>query len=107
MPGRRARPPRAVAVASLADTGDAATDRVLIQAEQNLQDLQDHQRALAADVATLKADARVFGTAPPTTGRHELAALIWNSSPTSGGFIGWVCTAAGSPGTWKTWGPIS
>jgi len=27
--------------------------------------------------------------------------------PTSGGFIGEVCTVAGSPGTWKTYGAIS
>lgn len=51
MPGRRVAPPRNVTVASLADTGDAATDRVMIQAEQNLQDLQERAREAAKTTA--------------------------------------------------------
>jgi hypothetical protein len=30
-----------------------------------------------------------------------------NSAPTAGGNIGWVCTTAGTPGTWKTFGAIA
>lgn len=44
-------------------------------------------------------------TAPPTTDAHQLGDFIRNSNPTvaSDGsvLIGWVCTAAGSPGTWS------
>jgi hypothetical protein len=57
VPARRIpKPPRNVTVASLADTGDPATDRVMIQAEQNLQDLQDKARAATA-TATAQSDA--------------------------------------------------
>lgn len=48
-----------------------------------------------------------IAAAAPITGTYNLGDIVWNSAPTSGGFIGWVCTLAGAPGTWKTWGPIS
>lgn len=54
--------------------------------------------------------ANYFGdamAAAPTTGVWQLNEIVWNSAPASGGFIGWVCTSAGSPGTWKTFGLIS
>lgn len=31
---------------------------------------------------------------------------IYNDTPTAGGYEGWVCTVAGSPGTWKGFGAI-
>lgn len=40
-------------------------------------------------------------------GTFAVGDIIYNTAPTSGGHIGWVCTVAGSPGTWKTFGPIS
>jgi hypothetical protein len=33
--------------------------------------------------------------------------IVYNNAPTSGGYVGWVCTASGSPGTWNTFGLIS
>lgn len=33
--------------------------------------------------------------------------VVYNTVPTSGGNIGWVCTTAGTPGTWKTFGTIA
>lgn len=53
MPGRRATARPSVAVASLADTGHDGTDRVMIQAEQAVQDLQDRVRSLRAQVLAL------------------------------------------------------
>jgi hypothetical protein len=47
------------------------------------------------------------GTQAPTTGTWAYGNLFWNSAPTPGGVIGWVCTTAGTPGTWKGWGLIS
>lgn len=34
---------------------------------------------------------------------------LWREimDPTAGGVMGWVCTTAGSPGTWKTFGAIT
>ena len=46
-------------------------------------------------------------TAAPTTGAHLKGDWLYNSNPTAGGFMGWKCTADGTPGTWKTFGPIS
>lgn len=47
------------------------------------------------------------GTAAPTTGYWNLGDIVFNSNPTSGGYVGFVCITAGTPGTWKTFGAIS
>lgn len=41
-----------------------------------------------------------IGTAAPTSGTHAAGDLVISSSANSTAF-GWVCTAAGTPGTWK------
>lgn len=33
--------------------------------------------------------------------------VVFNTDPAPGGFVGWVCTAAGTPGTWKGFGQIA
>jgi hypothetical protein len=48
-----------------------------------------------------------YAAAAPTTGRWMQGEIVYNTAPTSGGYVGWVCTASGSPGTWKTFGLIS
>lgn len=48
-----------------------------------------------------------YGSAAPAAGRYEVGDIVFDIAPTSGGNIGWVCTAAGAPGTWKTWGVIA
>lgn len=48
-----------------------------------------------------------FGTSTPTVGTWSRGDIIWNISPAAGGYIGWVCVAAGTPGTWKPFGAIS
>ncbi len=45
--------------------------------------------------------------APPVSGAFLVGDVCWNSSPTAGGNIGWVCTTAGTPGTWKAFGTIA
>jgi hypothetical protein len=50
---------------------------------------------------------QAYGTAAPTTGAHIVGEVVWNSAPAASGTIGWVCTTAGTPGTWKTFGAIS
>lgn len=47
------------------------------------------------------------GSAAPTTGTFNIGDIVYNSAPTAGGYIGWVCVTAGTPGTWKTFGAIS
>lgn len=43
----------------------------------------------------------------PSTGTWLRGNRIYHSSPATGGNIGFVCTASGSPGTWKTFGGIA
>jgi hypothetical protein len=48
-----------------------------------------------------------YGSAAPTTGTWQPGDIVFNAAPSAGGTVGWVCTAAGTPGTWKTFGAIS
>lgn len=50
---------------------------------------------------------RIAATAAPSTGAWIRGDVVWNSEPSAAGVIGWVCTASGSPGTWKTFGTIA
>lgn len=40
-------------------------------------------------------------SAAPTTGTWRVTDVVMNSAPASGQPAGWVCTVAGTPGTWK------
>lgn len=57
--------------------------------------------------AYTSAKVRMLGTAPPVADTYEQGDIFYNSAPVSGGYIGWVCTVGGTPGTWKTFGLIS
>ena len=50
---------------------------------------------------------RPVATEIPSTGTHTLGRIIWNAEPASAEPVGWVCTVAGSPGTWKAFGTIA
>jgi hypothetical protein len=55
----------------------------------------------------LLAEGRLQGrhytaTAAPTAGSFARGDIVWNSAPTAGGTLCWVCVTAGSPGTFKT-----
>jgi hypothetical protein len=39
-----------------------------------------------------------YATALPTTFQHLRGAIVWNSAPSEGGPIGWVCIGSGTPG---------
>lgn len=50
---------------------------------------------------------RVFtSNLAPTTGTWTQGDIVWQQSPVAGGYIGFVCVASGTPGTWKEWGAI-
>lgn len=49
----------------------------------------------------------LHGSGIPTAGTWLIGDKIYAISPAAGGFIGWVCTASGTPGIWKTFGAIS
>jgi hypothetical protein len=48
-----------------------------------------------------------WGTAAPTTATWKQGDIRYNLSAASAGYVGWVCTAAGTPGTWATFGLIT
>jgi hypothetical protein len=48
-----------------------------------------------------------FASAAPTTGGpYAVGEIVFNNGAAAGGKVGWVCTTAGSPGTWKAFGVI-
>lgn len=49
----------------------------------------------------------IWGTASPVSGTWAVGDIVWDTAPAAGGYIGWVCTTAGTPGTWKTFGAIT
>jgi hypothetical protein len=40
-------------------------------------------------------------SAAPSAGWWPAGSVAWNQAPSAGGTPGWVCTTAGTPGTWK------
>ena len=48
-----------------------------------------------------------YANAAPTTGTWSAGDIVYDLTPTSGSYVGWVCTVSGTPGTWKTFGLIS
>jgi len=47
-----------------------------------------------------------YGTAAPVSGIWKKNDIIWATNVVASGNIGFVCTVAGSPGTWKNFGAI-
>lgn len=47
------------------------------------------------------------GNSAPVTGTYSQGDIVWNSAPTPGNVIGWVCVSSGTPGQWKSFGNIS
>jgi len=46
-------------------------------------------------------DGRRYGPAIPSTGKWSFGEILWNSNPTPGSPVGWMCTASGTPGSWQ------
>jgi len=61
----------------------------------------------AQDGLMVRVAQRGWASAAPTTGTYSVGQIVLNSTPASAGFIGFVCTVAGTPGTWRTFGLIS
>ena len=47
------------------------------------------------------ANANRQGAGAPSGGYWKRGDIIWRSNPSSGGTIGWICTAEGRPGSWS------
>ena len=54
--------------------------------------------------------AIMYDSTYPTTEQTDVlfkaGDIIFNTTPTAGGNVGWVCTTSGNPGTWKAFGTI-
>ncbi|HCM9687436.1 TPA: hypothetical protein RLU14_001972 [Enterobacter cloacae] len=57
------------------------------------------------DIAALPSEE--WGTAAPTSGRYLQGSKVWNVNVLTGGTLGWVCVASGTPGTWKGFGGVA
>lgn len=49
----------------------------------------------------------VNGSAAPTAGTFTKGDICWNDNPQEHNYVGWVCTASGTPGTWLPFGAIA
>lgn len=53
----------------------------------------------------------LYGTQDPAsasmTDTFRQGDVCWNTTPSAGGTVGWVCTSSGAPGTWKAFGTIA
>lgn len=48
-----------------------------------------------------------LGSAEPSAGTWAVGRRVYKIGPAAAGVEGWICVAAGTPGTWKTFGTIS
>lgn len=46
------------------------------------------------------------GTEIPTSGTFRQGDIVWNENTIPSGYVGWVCTRAGTPGEWRPFGQI-
>jgi hypothetical protein len=74
----------------------------------------DRRRPLNSDWSPAEiADAGVNGprtiysSSPPQQGAWRVGDQALNREPKAGGYVGWVCVAAGTPGEWRPFGPIA
>ena len=50
--------------------------------------------------------AVVGGTSPVDSGTWSKGDIVWSSDPSTIGHVGWICTTAGTPGTWYPFGDL-
>lgn len=60
-----------------------------------------------SDVGAIGAQRVFAASAAPSVGNWLQGDIVYNTAPTAGGFVGFVCVVSGAPGTWKTFGAIS
>lgn len=56
----------------------------------------------------MKMGNRLFanGDTAPASGQYQKGDIVWNSNPKEDTFVGWICIAGGTPGTWRSFGKI-
>jgi hypothetical protein len=56
----------------------------------------------SSGISPTRSNSSNSASATPTNGYWAVGSLVWNTGVTAGGSPGWICTTAGTPGTWKT-----
>ena len=80
-------------------SGNTAASGITVQSGMNPQ--------IISTMQTANSKLRKFvGTAAPVAGTWAKGDKVYNSNPSAGGNIGWVCVTAGASGTWKEFGVI-
>ena len=82
-------------------------------ATSNLRDSFEHAPAYGIrvfnpgnnSVQSFGATTLSVAAAAPITGTWKTGDIVFDQSPVAGGFVGFVCVTAGTPGTWKSLGP--
>jgi Pectate lyase superfamily protein len=75
-----------------------------VLAFDTLQELMDYSDSLQFRVKNEKIISH--SSVLPILGEYNIGDIIYNTNPTPGGYVGWICTASGTPGTWKGFGLI-
>lgn len=57
-------------------------------------------------ISELYFENKYYVNSIPVSGKWSIGDKVYNSSPTSGSYEGWICTTSGTPGTWKGFGLI-
>jgi hypothetical protein len=57
-------------------------------------------RGYLREIISTRPSDRLVGNTIPTVGTWKHGQVLWTPSPSTGGLNGWICTAAGTPGTW-------
>lgn len=86
------------------DPNDKFAGTLVFKTKQILTSIIEQLNGLSDGLVSASTTAN---TAAPTTGAHQEGDFIRNSAPTVAGaagsqyvVIGWICVAAGTPGTW-------
>lgn len=86
--------------------GSAPTNALPDLGSDIYQSTTDNRLTYYANAAWWKLPRTTVGTAAPTTGTWALGDRVQNSSPAVGSPKGWMCTVAGTPGTWVSEGNL-
>jgi hypothetical protein len=54
-----------------------------------------------AETPNYPLNIETYNSAEPGAGQWNRGDRVWNNAPSAAGVPGWVCTTAGTPGTWK------
>ena len=48
----------------------------------------------------------IYGTQPPIYGYWAKGSKVYNTEPSVGSYVGWICVESGTSGIWKPFGAI-